>query len=85
MGMFHYHRTNGSRGEIIVERDGAFLGFVINLGRADQWASYDRNLKLLGEDYGSQAQAAMECWRDCITREKIPIHEILARRVEPQP
>lgn len=74
---FEYYLTNGPRGEILIERDGAFLGFIVNLGRVDRWAAYDRGLKPLGEGYGSRAQAAMECWRDCIARERISIRDIL--------
>ncbi len=51
--MFVYHRTNGDNGEILVEMFGNFLGFIVNLGRPDQWAAYTRELELIGDGYGS--------------------------------
>jgi hypothetical protein len=47
--MFQYHQTNGERGEICVARAGNFIGFIVNLGRADRWAAYTRQLELIGD------------------------------------
>jgi hypothetical protein len=75
--MFQYHKTNGPHGEIAIECDGQFLGFIRNLGRADRWAAYDRQLNLLGEGYGSRAQAATACRHDCIGKKRIAMRDIL--------
>jgi hypothetical protein len=75
--MFGYHKTNGDRGEICVERSGNFIGFIVNQGRVDRWAAYDRRLSAIGEGYGSRAQAATACWHQCRSEKKIPIAEIL--------
>jgi hypothetical protein len=42
---------------------------------ADRWAAYDRNLKLLGEEFGSRGQAAA-CLHDCTGRPKILMRDI---------
>ncbi len=36
--MFQYHLTNGERGEVVVECDGNFVGFIVNLSHAGRWA-----------------------------------------------
>ncbi len=74
--MFHYYPTNGDRGEILVAKGDAFVGFIRNFGRADRWAAYDRNLKPLGEDYGSQGQAATACLHNCTGRPKILMRDV---------
>jgi hypothetical protein len=41
------------------------------------WAAYTRQLELIGEHYGSRAQAATACWHCCRGEKKISIAEIL--------
>ncbi len=74
--MFQYYPTNGDRAEILVAKGDAFVGFIRNLGRADRWAAYDRNLKPLGENYGSRGQAATACLHNCSGRPKILMRDI---------
>jgi hypothetical protein len=65
--MFGYHQTNGEHGEICIERAGNFIGFIVNLCRAHQWAAYTRQLELIGGRGSGEP--------------RIPISDILA--VEP--
>jgi hypothetical protein len=60
--MIEHHKTNGPRGEICIEWEGQFVGFIVNLGRTGRWAAYDRSMNPLGEDYGSRGQAATACY-----------------------
>jgi hypothetical protein len=75
--MFQYYPTNGEHGEILVARADGFIGFIRNLGGADRWAAYDRSMNLLGENFGSQGQAATACWHSCSGKPKILIHDLL--------
>jgi hypothetical protein len=76
--MFQYHPTHGERGEILVERAGNFIGFIVNLGRLDLWAAYDRRLKPIGEGYRSRGKAATACLHDCVGKPKIPVRDFVA-------
>jgi hypothetical protein len=68
----------GERREIVVAREGNFVEFIVNLGRADRWAAYDRRLEFIGQDYGSRAQAATACRHKTHGEKKLPIGDILA-------
>jgi hypothetical protein len=76
--MFQYHKTSGDRGEICGERAGNFIGFIVNQGRADRWAAYTRPLELIGDRYGSRAQAVTACYHRCSGERKIPTGDIVA-------
>ena len=72
----------GRAGSLVPPRAGNFIGIVVNLGRADCWAAYDRNLKPLGEDYGSRGQAATACLHDCTGRPKILMRDVAMVEVQ---
>lgn len=43
--MIEYHKTDGPRGEIWVEWEGQFVGFIVSLGRAHQWGAYTQAVR----------------------------------------
>ena len=63
-----YRETNGDHGEICVAYDGNFVGFIVNLGRADRWAAFTHKLEPIRGDYGSRGPAALACWRKSLAR-----------------
>jgi hypothetical protein len=59
--MFRYHQTNGEHGEICVERAGNFIGFIMNLGRAHQWAGSGNEISGGELDRGGRGRSCCSC------------------------
>jgi len=60
--VIRFHSTNGLNGEICVDWDGFFVGFIARCGDERRWCAYTRTMEQIGDRYKSRADAATACY-----------------------
>jgi hypothetical protein len=78
--VIRYIPTNGPGGELVVDWDGWFAGFISRCGNEHRWCAYTTSMEMISDQCASRAQAAEACKRRHTGR-RIPIAELLMAAV----
>jgi len=82
--VIRYHSTHGLNGEICVEWDGFFVGFIARRGEDRRWSAYTRTMARIGNRYRSRTDAATACYHDSLSGQPIRMSEFLQPATVPE-